>query len=289
MTTLAIIGGSRAYDLLARDFFGERRPVERVETPFGSVGNIHLFSSAGISFYFLSRHGDVGYTCAAPFVNYRANIWALKSLGVERIVAWSGPGVINPAMEVGGYAVPHDLIDFTKQRPSTFFTRRGLGFIRMAEPFCPTLRHALLYAVGERRIPVYDEAVYLCTEGPRLETPAEIRLFYSYGADLVGMTLIPEAFLARELEICYGAVCYLTNYAEGVAERAFAAGTLFEGMQTDAERIAVEEALERLPIVAVEALKAAADHPRDCACKEAMRRYKKRGDITDDWKSWIEP
>lgn len=289
MTTLAIIGGSRAYDLLARDFFGERTPVDPVETPYGRVGTIHRFSSEGLSFYFLSRHGETGYSTAAPFVNYRANIWALKELGVERIVAWSGPGVINPGMKVGAYAIPHDLIDFTKQRPSTFFTKGGLGFIRMAEPFCPDLRHALLFALDDRPEPIYDEAIYLCTEGPRLETPAEIRLFYSYGADLVGMTLIPEAFLARELEICYGAVCYLTNYAEGVVERVYEEGTLFEGMQTSAEKESVERALEGLPNAALTALKLVADHPRDCACKNAMLRYRQRGDIGDDWHTWIDP
>ncbi len=289
MTTLAIIGGSRAYDLLARDFFGDRTSVDPIDTPFGRVETIHLFHSDGLSFYFLSRHGETGYSTAAPFVNYRANIWALKELGVERIVAWSGPGVINPGMEVGAYAVPHDLIDFTKQRPSTFFTKGGLGFIRMSEPFCPDLRHALLFALGDRPEKLYDEATYICTEGPRLETPAEIRLFYSYGADLVGMTLIPEAFLARELEICYGAVCYLTNYAEGVVERAYEEGALFEGMQTGAEHEQVERALEGLPEAALTALKLVADHPRDCACKSAMSRYRRRGDIGDDWHRWIDP
>ena len=289
MTTVAIIGGSGAYDLLAAGSLGNAKKVRVIKTPFGKVSNIRKFEGEEFSFYFLSRHGDDGYKIAAPFVNYRANIWALKSLGTERILSWSGPGVINPEMEVGSYAVPDDIIDMTKSRPSTFFEKGGLGFIRMNTPFCPDLRHGLLFALEAQDLPRYDRGTYLCTEGPRLETPAEIKLYYSYGADLVGMTLVPEAFLARELEICYASICYLTNYAEGVAARDYRQGALFEGMQTEEEKNSVEAAVERLPEIATQALKAVAGHPRECNCKDAMLRYKNRGDIGDDWRTWIDP
>jgi len=287
LTKLAIIGGSRAYDLVGEGALAESIPVAKIETPFGVHSPIRKCETDGLSFYFMSRHGEGGYKIAAPFVNYRANIWALKELGVERIVSWSGPGVINPSFEVGAFAVPHDVIDQTKSRPSTFFTGGGIGFIRMDSPFCPDIRHALLYSLANEKEKTYDEAVYICTEGPRLETAAEIRLFHSYGADLVGMTLAPELFLARELEMCYAAMCYLTNYAEGIAARGHVKGELFEGMQTGDEKSAVEQAVEKLPSIATMALKAIADMPRECACKDAMLRYKKRGDISDDWRSWI--
>ncbi|MGK7345383.1 MAG: MTAP family purine nucleoside phosphorylase [Candidatus Nitrospinota bacterium M3_3B_026] len=289
MTSLAIIGGSGAYNILGREALGRVKTLKPVRTPFGKRDNIHKARMGGRDVLFLSRHGEDGYRISAPFINYRANIWALKELGVERIIAWSGPGVINPSFSVGGYTVPHDIIDMTKRRPSTFFEKGGLGFIRMKNPFCQDLRHALMYAMEEDGLRYYDESVYLCTEGPRLETPAEIRLFHSYGADLVGMTLVPEAFLARELEMCYAALCYLTNYAEGAAERAYREGELFEGMQSAREKEDVEEAMERLPRLAAAALAAAAAHERECECKDAMLRYKKRGDITDDWRKWIDP
>ncbi len=289
MTNLAVIGGSGAGELFTRKIFGPARKVAKVKTPFGVVSDIQKFKSDDLEILFLCRHGIKGYKTSAPFVNYRANIWALKELGVERIVSWSGPGIINPDFEVGQYAVPNDIIDQTRNRPSTFFEKGGLGFIRMSEPFCPDLRHSLIYALHAMKAPFADRATYCCTEGPRLETPAEIQLYHSYGADLVGMTLAPEAFLARELEICYAAICYLTNFAEGIVERQFKAGTLFEGMLDTDEKEIVDQAQERLPQIVTEALKTASSHPRDCQCKNAMLRYRKRGDITDDWRTWIDP
>ncbi len=226
---------------------------------------------------------------SAPFVNYRANIWALKQLGVERIISWSGPGIINPEYEVGGFVVPHDIIDQTRNRPSTFFEKGGLGFIRMKHPFCVELRHSLIYSMQTAGLRFADKAVYCCTEGPRLETPAEIRLYHSYGADLVGMTLAPEAFLARELEMCYAPICYLTNFAEGIVPRVFQHGVLFEGMLDPEEKKRVDEAMDKMPGIIIGALDAIAGHGRECDCKDAMSRYKKRGDINDQWYTWIDP
>jgi len=286
---LAVIGGSGAHELLSQKLFGAGKKVAAVKTPFGVVTDIRRFKIKKIEFLFLPRHGAAGYTTAAPFVNYRANIWALKELGVERIFSWSGPGVINPHFEVGRFAAPHDIIDQTRNRPSTFFEKGGLGFIRMQHPFCPDMRHAIIYALESLALPFYGEAVYVCTEGPRLETPAEIRLYHSYGADLVGMTLAPEAFLARELEMCYAPVCYLTNFAEGIVERDYEEGVLFEGMMSDEEKGEVDRAMEKMPEIVLGALAAATDHPRACGCASAMERYRRRGDITDDWRTWIDP
>jgi len=286
---VAVIGGSAAYNLLKEKVFGRVTDTPAIKTPFGQVDDIKQVNHAGIQFYFLSRHGLERYAVTAPFINYRANIWAFKELGVERIVSWSGPGIINPHLDVGGFAVPDDIIDMTKSRPSTFFTKGGLGFIRMSHPFCPELRHALLYSVGRMDRNVVEKATYLCTEGPRLETPAEIRLFHSYGADLVGMTLCPEAFLARELEICYAAICYLTNFAEGLVEREFRQGVLFEGMTTGDEKRKVDRAMEQMPEIVAEALKVVRSQPRDCQCKSAMLRYRTQGIITEDWRKWIDP
>lgn len=289
MSKLAIIGGSAANELIAKKHFGSHKKVPGVKTPFGKVSDIRRYKTSGLEFYFLPRHGVDGYKTAAPFVNYRANIWALKELGVERIISWSGPGIINPDFEVGNYAVPHDIIDQTRNRPSTFFEKGGLGFIRMSHPFCPDLRHALIYSLENLNCEFHLESVYCCTEGPRLETPAEIKLYHSYGTDLVGMTLAPEAFLARELEICYAALCYLTNFAEGIVNRQFEVGVLFEGMMSPDEKKLVDDAVKKMPKIIIEALKAVFNHSRDCQCKNAMDRYKKQGIITDQWRKWIDP
>lgn len=295
-SALALIGGSQAHALFAADRFGAKISQSiSLKTPFGEVRDIYLFeamSSDGsiVKFYLLTRHGIDGYSVSAPFVNYRANIWALKELGVDTIISWSGPGALNPGMEVGRYAIPGDIIDFTKQRPRTFFEHRGLGFIRFNEAFCPETRHALRYALLESDAAYYDEAVYLCAEGPRLETPAEIKIHYSYGADLIGLTLAPEVFLARELEICYGAICYITNYAEGIVDREYRVGELFEGMLNQLEAARVAESLERMPSIIIEALAALSKaSERSCSCRLAMERYRRRGDIGDDWRDWIKP
>jgi len=275
-TTLAVIGGSRAYDLLSDGSFG--RPVKTVKpkTPYGKSAPVRLFEGKGYSFWFLSRHGEKGYDLSAPFVNYRANIFALKEIGVEQVVSWSGPGAINPRMKPGDLVLPDDVIDQTKNRVSTFYENTGMGFIRMDEPFCPGVRKAVASSLPPGVKP-HRKGTYLCTEGPRLETRAEIRMFAGWGADLVGMTLLPEAFLAREMEICYAPLCYVTNYAEGVRRRGFRTGELFEGMQTDTEKKRVETTLRRFPAILKKTMLALSKAKRDCNCGSAMQRYREKG------------
>ena len=277
---IAVIGGSGAYSLLKQKTFGEEKESGRIQTPFGESGVLHFFESGKQGFVFLSRHGEGGYEISAPFVNYRANIWALKESGAERIMAWSGPGIINTSFGIGDYLLPHDLIDETKSRESTFFDKTGLGFIRQSEPFCPETREALAGALDALNLRHHTSGVYVCTQGPRLETPAEIKKFGILGGDVVGMTLVPEAFLARELEICYAPLCYLTNFAEGVKERPFQEGRLFEGMQTEAEAKEVNEAVSRFPEIILEAIRFLSTAKRECLCKDAMGRYKKSGLIS---------
>jgi 5'-methylthioadenosine phosphorylase len=136
--------------------------------------------------------------------------------------------------------------------------------------------HDVLHDSG---LPHHEQAVYACTEGPRLETPAEIRKLRILGADLVGMTLAPEAFLAREMEICYTPFCYLTNYAEGVKPRKFKKGELFEGMQTEEERKKVEASILKFPALLRSVFESLKEEERTCDCSEAMRRYKNKGMI----------
>jgi len=284
---LAVIGGSGAYQLLADQTLGREIDCMTLKTPFGDSAPLHRFASDDGEFLFLSRHGEKDYSITAPFVNYRANIYALKECGVERIISWSGPGIINTAFKPGEFVVPHDLLDETRNRECTFFKNKGVGFIRQNEPFCPEIRRVLHDSVHNHGLPHHEAAVYACTEGPRLESPAEIRKLRIVGADLVGMTLIPETFLARELEMCYASLCYLTNYAEGVMPRKFEKGQLFEGMQTETERAQVDESIKRFPDLLRDSLLALRNIDCACNCQDALRRYKDKGMIGEDWRTWV--
>lgn len=282
-----LLGGSGAYALPAGTL-GKRLSSRRVRTPYGLSNPVHLFENAGFRFLFLSRHGETGYEKTAPYVNYRANIYAAKSLGVARIVSWTGPGAISPKFRPGDLVLPDDLLDFTRNRPSTFYEGKGIGFLRQYPVFCERLREALRSAAKRREGgSVHFGGTYACTEGPRLETPAEIRFLARAGADLVGMTLCPEAFLARELEICYAPVAYVTNYAEGARKMPYRRGALFEGMLPPGEAAAVEAAKNAIPGIAIAAARAVAGEERGCPCAVSMERYRKRGIIGPDFRGWV--
>jgi len=286
MAQLAVIGGSGGYDLLMSGAFsGERLGV--FETPFGPSQPLYRLEMAGSSMLFLSRHGERGYSIAAPFVNYRANIYALKELGAECIIAWSGPGAIAPEIRIGQFVLPDDLMDETKRREYSFFKGRGWGFVRQSPVFCPEVRRVLAKALRELGLEFSETGMYVCTEGPRLETPAEIRKYARLGGDLVGMTLSPEVFLAKELEMCYAPICYVTNYAEGVRPAEFRAGELFEGLLSPEQRKVVDGAVRQLPRILAVAAPKIARLSRTCHCPRLMERYRKRGDIGDDWHEWL--
>ncbi len=285
---IAIIGGSQSYRLLEQsDMRGER--VKPVSTPYGDSPPLHRMQSDAGEFLFLSRHGESGYSVGAPFVNYRANIYALKELGVESIVAWSGPGALDDSYRPGELVVPHDVVDETRSRPSTFYAGTGLGFVRMRDVFCPRLRHALGDCTRSVSGEPAQSGVYVCTEGPRMETPAEVRKYRAYGGQLIGMTLCPEAFLARELEMCYAALCFVTNYAEGIQNRVEDPATVFGGLANDDERAAADAMAKRFPEIAA---KLAASIPNDttaCVCGRAMERFRQRGVIGENWREWVRP
>jgi 5'-methylthioadenosine phosphorylase len=256
-------------------------------TPFGQSNRIHFFEHQGIEFAVLSRHGEEGYRVSAPFVNDRANLYALKSLGVEKILAWCAPGAINDSMTPGHLVVPDDILDEGRSGPYTFFPSQGLGFIRQNPVFCPELRHQVIQTLQAGPFPLHSQAVYVATTGPRLETPAEIRKFKLQGGDLVGMTLVPEIFLARELELCYVAVGYVVNFAEGLKDRPYQPGVLFEGLATPAEMARVQEVEAAFAELALKLLPGLAATRRHCSCPLLMERYRRRGDIGEDWRTWF--
>jgi 5'-methylthioadenosine phosphorylase len=280
----AVIGGSQAFQFLAES---SRESLGAKKTPFGESQPVHLFHSSDTDYLFMSRHGETGYSTAASFVNYRANVYALKDLGVKQIVAWSGPGAISEHYGIGQLVVINDIIDETRSRPTTFFEHGGLGFIRQNPVFCPHLRNLLEQSLSSLELDYSATGTYVCTEGPRLETPAEIRKFSLLGADLVGMTLAPEVFLARELELCYAALCYVTNYAEGIRKKSFRPGVLFEGLSSQEELEKVQKSINKFPLIIEAVAKEARESKKDCPCAKLMQRYRDRGDIGENWREWI--
>ena len=279
MSQLAIVGGSQAYKLILSG-----QELLPVKTPFGESQPALRLDNGTI---FMSRHGKDHYSVAAPWVNYRANIWALKELGTTHIVSWSGPGAIDETLEIGQFVIPNDIIDETKARECSFFKKTGWGFVRQNPVFCPTLTLAMSDAMAELGLKCQSGGTYVCTEGPRLETPAEIRKYKLLGGHMVGMTLVPEVFLAKELEMHYASICYITNYAEGLRERPFEPGVLFEGLLDEDERGAVDDAVFQFPRI-IQAL-AEKSVEGSCQCDRLMERYRRRGDIGPDWHTWITP
>ncbi len=282
----AVLGGSQAYDLLkSGDINGER--LGEIKTPYGDSQPVFQLGAEYGNAVFMSRHGEKGYSTTAPFVNYRANIYALKEQGVSRIISWSGPGAINPEYRIGQFVVTDDIIDETRRRETTFYKNRGVGFVRQSPVFCPTLRELAKSSLNSLSLDFLDKGTYVCTEGPRLETPAEIKKFAIYGADLVGMTLVPEVFLAKELEMCYASICYVTNYAEGIVDRPFKPGELFEGLADDEDRENVRKAVFNFPQILKKIANEAAGNNEPCVCQSLMARHKNRGDIGADWHDWV--
>jgi 5'-methylthioadenosine phosphorylase len=209
--TVAIIGGTGVYDL------GGVTTPEFVPTPYGEAA-IFRARVGEEDTIFLARHG-VGHAVPPHRVNYRANIWALQALGVRRVLATQAVGSLNPAMPPGSFAVVTQFIDWTKGRPSTFFDGdNGIVIhVDVTEPYCPGMIAGVLRAGDFLGGAMCTDAVYACTEGPRFETPAEINALRILGADLVGMTNVPEAVLAREAGLCYAAVCIICNWAAGIS------------------------------------------------------------------------
>lgn len=269
---------------LARERLGTICDVLVKETPFGCSTPILFMERGDRRFFFLPRHGEREYRVTAPFVNYRANVWALKELGVERVIAWSGPGSLNPRIEIGDLVLPDDIIDMTRNRPTTFFENRGIGILRQNPVFCPTLRSALGEVLTGMALNPRLKATYVVSEGPRHETPAEVRALAVLGGDLVGMTLAPEAFLARELEMCYHPVAYVTAMAEGMMEGDEGA----EGEASEEGRQSrIDETLELVPEISWNLLELLPTTAWACSCQDSMLRYKQRGVISDDFHEWI--
>jgi 5'-methylthioadenosine phosphorylase len=217
---LAIIGGSGLTQLANLEV--KQRKVAR--TPYGEASGALTFGRiCERDVIFLARHG-YGHTIPPHEVNYRANLWALKDAGAERVISVASVGAIRKDLKPGSLVVPHQMIDYTWGRRSTFFEGAGapVNHIDFTEPFSAALRKLLLAAAADAKEKVFDGGVYAATQGPRLETAAEIDRLERDGADLVGMTGMPEAVLAREVSLEYATVAAVANYAAGRGDSAHA-------------------------------------------------------------------
>lgn len=217
MAELAIIGGTGLARLSGMDIVR----CEVVRTPFGEpsgpITHGYLF---GHEVAFIPRHGSI-HNIPPHRVNYRANLWALKHIGAQRIVAIAAVGGITGRMEPGHLVFPNQIIDYTWARAHTFFEEdlRQVTHIDFTEPYCESLRELMIYASEEARLAAVTEGTYGATQGPRLETAAEINRLERDGCNIVGMTGMPEAALARELELCYVTCAVISNWAAGRGNR----------------------------------------------------------------------
>ena len=269
---MAVIGGTGLYQL----FEGEE--TLKLTTPFGRAAPIQLGRVEGVRVAFLCRHrspdskAGESHTVPPHAVNYRANLLALRQLGVQRVLATSAVGSLRRSLLPGQLVIPHQIIDFTRGRPSTFydgtttFQLEGhpmpkVVHVDVTDPYCPLLRRLLLESCNRLGLKAAGQAVYACTDGPRFETAAEIRMLRQLGADIVGMTQAPEAFLARELAMCYATCALVTNYAAGITPSAV---THKETLQTFTRHS------DQLLQILQTCIRLIPDTPPSCKCRKAL-------------------
>lgn len=254
---IAVIGGSGLYEM---DGLKRVRAV-RVRTPFGQPSDaIILGELSGNRLAFLSRHGK-GHRLSPSAINYRANMYALKSLGVARIISVSAVGSMKEKIKPGHIVLPDQFIDRTRLRQGTFFDQGLVAHVALADPICSDLSSVLQKAARRVKASVHVGGTYVCIEGPQFSTKAESYLYRTWGVDVVGMTNMPEAKLAREAEMCYATIALATDYdcwhesEESVTVEAIL-GIMHNNVSL-AKQV-IREVLER-PL-----------QPRSCACAFAL-------------------
>lgn len=230
MEKIGIIGGSGLTSLKALEI--ERREV--VHTPYGEPSGPYSHGKFdGMDVVFLPRHG-AGHIIPPHKVNYRANIWGLKEMGVRKVIGMAAVGGITENMRPGAICIPDQVIDYTYSRKQTFHDEKlgTVTHIDFTEPYCNQLRQALIQAGSSCGIPVTDKGTYGATQGPRLESPAEINRMENDGCDIVGMTGMPETALAKEIGICYACCAVIVNWAAGRSEGPIRMEKIEENLKT---------------------------------------------------------
>ena len=205
---IGIFGGTGIYD---SGLLEDSQEVS-IDTPYGKPSDaitIGTFKERKIAF--MPRHGKK-HTIPPHMINYKANIFAFKELGIKRIIAPSAVGSLKEEIAPGHFALPTQFIDFTKSREGSFSENGRVIHISVADPFCPELQQSILKIAQNRNLLIHKDCTYVCIEGPRFSTKAESKFFRTTGADIIGMTLVPECQLAREAQICYASISTVTDY-----------------------------------------------------------------------------
>jgi 5'-methylthioadenosine phosphorylase len=229
--TIAVIGGSGITGI----FEGGSTKSHKVATAWGAPsGPVEEGTVGGVRTLFLPRHGP-GHTIPPHRVNYRANIDALRSLGADAIVTVSSVGSLKEDLPPGTFVLPSQFVDFTKQRPTTFYDGGRVFHVSLADPFCPDLTRTAATTGRELGSPFSEGKTYVCVEGPRFSTRAESKFFRSF-ADIIGMTLVPEVTLARERALCYACLAMVTDF-DVWAERPVELKEIIDTMHRNADRM----------------------------------------------------
>ncbi len=255
---IAVIGGTGLYKIEGIEILDELK----IETPFGSPSDkITIAKIDDVKVAFLPRHG-VGHRFLPTEIPVKANIWALKSMGVERIIAVSAVGSLKEEIKPRDIVIPDQIIDRTKSRVNSFFGNGIVGHVSFADPFCNDLRAILMDTVKKLGYSYHYGGTYICMEGPLFSTRAESNLYRSWGGSVIGMTAIPEAKLAREAEMCYGMLAFSTDY---------------DCWKEDEQDVTIEMVIENLTAntkAAQEIIKSVVKRipeERTCSCAEAAK------------------
>jgi 5'-methylthioadenosine phosphorylase len=286
VTTACITGGEIHRQCQVGSIRGELMGPQN--TPFGPSGDLFLADAEDAQYYLLARC-DTGMSKTAPVrINHRANIYALKDLGVQTVMGWGSGAAITHSMAIGDIVILDDVLDFTHLRDITFFADSPLGFLRQFPVFCPALRRIVGEVLHDIRLIYHGAGTAAITEGPRFETPAEVRALATLGAEIVTHTFAPEMFLARELQMCYTAMCYVTNYAESGSQQPPLGGALFESMkpQTGTDRLA--GVVESLGQIISNVAQAALESSATCTCEQTQSQHIEQYGLSDDWRQWLD-
>ena len=233
MPEFGVIAGSGIYSIPELEVID----TIKVSSPYGEPsGQYHIGRLSGREIAFLPRHGTLHHI-PPHRINYRANIWGFRDLGVKRILSIGATGGISREMKPGALVVLDQIIDRTSGREATFYHDNEVVHIDFSEPFCPDLRRTLHKSASVAGLRIFEKGTYIAVNGPRLETAAEIREYALIGADVVGMTGMPEAALARELEICFACLAVVTNPAAGIADGRLTATEVTNAMKASMEQV----------------------------------------------------
>ena len=205
---IGIFGGTGIYD---SELLQDSKEIT-METPYGKTSDtITIGEFKGKKIAFMPRHGKK-HSIPPHMINYCANIWAFKELGITRIVSPSAVGSLKEEIKPGDFVLPTQFIDFTKSRKNSFSKEGRVIHISVADPFCPELQKIVSETANNQDITLHEDCTYACIEGPRFSTKAESRFYKSTGSDIIGMTLVPECQLAREAQMCYVSISTVTDY-----------------------------------------------------------------------------